>query len=535
MDITQQLIDIFQQVDQPTSDVGADEAQDTESVTVSRCPLDVLPSEILLEILKWVTHMSFQHVNIRNKLTSVCSRWRALAIAEPSLWRAVYFRMLHWEKCLKRCFLWMERAGGAGIHLRFDDGQRDKADSEGDEITEQQMGDFLQRVIPFIHQLESIIFLVRNWGPLYTLLKFLDVVRRGGHPLGALTRIELMRTGDTLTGWPSQRAGVPGHEVTYYPFPGAIFPRLNWITVSGVPFDWAPLTTVNDLVCLDLRRLPIQLAPTRQLFRSVLQNSPLLQRLLFDGAGPKGLGSGQDHPVTLNHLRLLLLSNLSPEYVQRVCAELDAPNLGDLQLVCLRGHKPYGDAFAFLAGRYPNVRIFSLLECDILPGSMPGFVRLLASMPKVRMMRLWPHPENPKHGGLEACFAYDAGGTAVLPGVAQLREWFLQASDMWAWPEGWPHIDVETRGRSVLPELLVLEARFTVTQSVIAAAFLRFASGHPLRKMLVWDLQIAQNAGFRRLAQMCGYSLGLMRQGVKSYEETIVQDDRLWKAHFGLA
>ncbi|KIY67194.1 hypothetical protein CYLTODRAFT_12449 [Cylindrobasidium torrendii FP15055 ss-10] len=446
-----------------------------------------LPTEIILHILKMVSNSPGDFVRVRGAITSVCRLWRQLAIEDPTLWNGIMINTRNWARVFDRVGTWIERAQNTRLAIRFDDGHEvtnpdgTPHPSATHEITDAEMAQLLNLLETKVFTTSNLIFLVRNWGPVLTFVEWLHKLASKGRPL-LLERLELFRTGDLYL-WPNENS-IEGHDKVLFPLIGGpVAPLLNWITLSGVHFDWK-MSAVGHLTCLDLRRLPLELAPTKHIYHNMLKHSPLLTRMLLDGAGPqlpKGWQDEKLQPVALNQLKLLLLSNLSPQYVTNLLDCFTCPNLVDLQLICLR-RVEYGPAYEQMHNRFNKVRLFSMFEVDILPDSVEPFVRFLGTMTSVTYMRLTP-PTNPigPPGGAEVCFAYDAVTARPLPGISpELLQHLLQYEAPFL--DEVSSYDPEVGPIPSLPNLKAIEVRNISSEGLHALLELRRLAGRPLSK-----------------------------------------------------
>lgn len=345
-------------------------------------PMGDLPAEIITNIFRfvaWSTHTPDESVNTRVGLTHVCRQWRAIAIADHTLWSAIWFR----DKFpYTRSLTFIDRAGQAPLDIRVSD------PNEAEALTDAHMKYLLDRLFQKVGTIRMLIILCYKWEPVLTVLERLHQALRAGTPL-LLQRFELHRLGDPYL-WPGSAFIPAGHPVTKFPMvSGPLVPRLTYVSVNAIHFDWRA-SIIRDLTTLDIRRLPLDHALESSVFRSMLINCPRLEKLALDGAGPDGppMGRNQAAPVELNYLKILVLANFTPSYVQGIAGHFAAPNVRDLTIMNLFRHE-YTELYVFLAGRYPKVRILTLYTLQVTKGlGHTAMVKFLGSMTEVRYIRI---------------------------------------------------------------------------------------------------------------------------------------------------
>ncbi|KAG7452298.1 uncharacterized protein BT62DRAFT_296261 [Guyanagaster necrorhizus] len=341
-----------------------------------------LPTEIITNIFRlvaWSTSTPDKSVVTRMWLTHVCRQWRTVALADHTLWSAIWFR----DKFpFTRSLTFIERAGHAPLDIRIND------TSEAEALSDTQMNYLLDRLFPKIRTIRIFIMLCYQWEPILTVLKRIHQALRMGRPL-ILQRFELHRLGDPFL-WPGPNFTPVGHSVTMYPMIGGpMLPKLTYVSVNGIHFDWHS-SSISNLTTIDIRRLPLQHAPSASVFRSMLINCPLLEKLALDGAGPNGppTGLNDSAPIELKHLKILVLANFTPSYVQGVVVHFTASDVRDLTIMNLFRHD-YTALYVFLTGRFPEVRIFTMYTLQVERGlGHTAMVKFLGSMAAVRYIRI---------------------------------------------------------------------------------------------------------------------------------------------------
>ncbi|KAF9041755.1 hypothetical protein BDZ89DRAFT_1060117 [Hymenopellis radicata] len=430
-----------------------------------------LPSEIILEILRLAVWSDSNGARVRLAVSSTCRMWRELSLGDQSLWTAIMINTSQYP--FDRAFAWLDRAGRSSLHIRFDDVEKDKIDNE-------RMNMLLDRLFANVYQIEVLVMIIFDWEPLLTLVKRVDEVARRGRPL-ILKRFEVHRRGD-LYEWPGIKRVVVGHEeVTRYPvIGGPVVPKLDWLCINGIHFEWQA-SSISNLTTLDLRRLPLELAPTREMFRLILRKCPLLFRLTLDGAGPS---RGFDphftaDPVPLNHLKILLICNFAPGFVKGITQQFSAPNVQDLQLLSFK-KRGYGPVYEYMVGMFPKVNILSIFQHDFPdPIDMTSFIAFLASMPKVRYLRI----SEITPPGI-AAFMYDPVTMHPHIGIPNEHRSLFHEHHVPSMSETVIHGDSDTKPVILLPEL-----RYVEVQTFVES---RKAIGYPLSKLYLQHQQVRQ-------------------------------------------
>ncbi|KAJ6604805.1 hypothetical protein DFH09DRAFT_1123854 [Mycena vulgaris] len=345
-----------------------------------------LPTEIISNILRFVVWDSMKRpVDARLRVTWTCKRWRDIALADSTLWNAIWFR--GGGARMSRAWAWFDRARQAPLDIRIDgDPAGEDSDSESSSVIDLSehppisTSDMRQMLIKLFTKLASIrmlIIVVDEWKS--ALL---------GGPAGVpmLQRFELHRGGlknedrKSLT-WPN---------IIPQPFlGGACAPSLAYLSLNGVPIDWSR-SILENLTTFDIRRLPASHSPDAARFREVLRNCPRLQKLSMDGAGPKY--EEQDDtlvPIQLPYLRTLVIADFSRQYVMFLFSQFSAPNVNDLTLMNLCGDD-YLPLFLQLTSTFPKVRLLTAYSIQFnigIPG-MNAMTRWLDSMPLLTYLRV---------------------------------------------------------------------------------------------------------------------------------------------------
>ncbi|KAK0465573.1 uncharacterized protein EV420DRAFT_1261910 [Desarmillaria tabescens] len=473
-----------------------------------------LPTEIITNIFRlvsWSATKPDESVNTRILLTHVCRQWRAIALADHTLWSAIWFR----DKFpYNRSLTFIERAGQAPLDIRIND------PSEAEALTDQQMMYLLDRLFRKIGTIRIFIMLCYKWEPILTILKRMHQALRGPRPL-ILQRFELHRLGDPFL-WPGKDFTPVGHSVTMYPMIGGpMLPQLKYVSVNGIHFDWNS-SSISNLTTIDIRRLPFEHAIAAPVFRSMLINCPLLEKLALDGAGPKGPPTGRHSaPIELRHLKILVLANFTPNFVQGLIVHFTAPNVRDLTIMNLFRHE-YTSLYVFLTGRFPKVRIFTMYTLQVTRGlGHTAMVKFLGSMTEVRYIRIAMLDAY----GLST-FMYDP--TTPMPHSElspRTRDIFGRAGAPNMLPNPPPQDEGKKRKKPkpetyVFPQLAVAEVQSIEKEWLAAWLAGRQAIGVPLQTLyLQGDLSKYDSDDLRRMGKLVTSKVQVIGLGQKTPEE----------------
>lgn len=339
-----------------------------------------LPPEVLTNIFRYVIWSAVGPDNgtrWRLWVTWVCRHWREAALSDPVLWNAIWFRDL---PNFERSFAWLERSADAPLDIRIND-------TKENPISLAAMHSLLQRLLDKISNIRIFIIILQEWDPILVVLHAFRIVQEKNLPM-ILERFEMHRSGS-----PYVQIGA-GYEPSFYlkPIPlfgGATVPSFNYLSLNGLHIDWAT-SVLTNLTTLDIRRIPLDRAPTLNQFRALLGGSPALRKLFLDGAGPgwsdviRGM-----KPVHIPSLRILVLGDFSLNYAIYVCSQIFVPNVLDLTLMNLVG-EDYSRLYDLLRSNMPLVKILTLYNIDFVPGprSSISIIKWLESMPLVTYFRI---------------------------------------------------------------------------------------------------------------------------------------------------
>jgi F-box-like len=344
--------------------------------------LNDLPTEIITNIFRYVAWSSTNaNAGVKGRLwlTWTCKHWRTIALEDPTLWNAIWFRDL---PPFERSLAWFDRAGVAPLDIRIND-------QDVYHFNDKDMETLLTKLFSKISNIRILIVVVRDWEPVLAVLDRLRSASCSGVPL-AIERFELHRTGS-----PYIQLG-EGYQPSSFLLPIALFGStqaalLRYLSLNGVHIDWrnSPLT---NLTTIDIRRIPLERSPGILEFRDLLRNSPALQKLCMDGAGPQWQAEEGAHgleAIELLELKVLIISDFSLHYASYVLSHISAPNVRDLTLMNLVG-EDYTPLVEQITTRFTDVRLLTVYSVELLDSAQSNrtLVKWLESMPRLTYLRI---------------------------------------------------------------------------------------------------------------------------------------------------
>ncbi|KAK2460107.1 hypothetical protein APHAL10511_007873 [Amanita phalloides] len=330
-----------------------------------------LPVEILANIFRliaWSSPAPAASVNWRLWLTWVCRLWRNVAIADATIWNAIWFRE---RPPFHRSFQWFQRAETTPLDIRINDSNVYKFDSK-------TISELLDKVFVKLGQIRILIVIVDGVEPAQTVFEKLQTIANRKCPM-ILERLEvhshIVRVDDSMDAGDSLPL-----------FGGAFLPSLKYVSLNSVYFDWYK-SQLTNLTTLDVRRMPFSRSPDLLHFRSIIANSPNLWKLCLDCAGPRWEEDKNValEPIFVPSLRILVYSEFSVGYAMYVATQVHAPNVRDMTLMNFVG-EDYTPLFVFMTERFPRVRMLTLYSVEATPGQ--HMVNWLASMPEIIYLRI---------------------------------------------------------------------------------------------------------------------------------------------------
>jgi hypothetical protein len=347
-----------------------------------------LPPEILANIFRyivWSTAKPEVGVQYRLWLSAACRHWRNVALADSTLWNAIWFRDL---PPYERSLTWFERAGDAPLDLRINERDANWNNKEDEhKFTGEEMASLLDKLFTKLPQIRMFIVIVDTWPPALAVLDKLRTAGERGVPIN-MERFELHRAGRPYV-WIG-----PGYEPDTHrnpiPLCGGKAPNLKYVCLNSIHVDWYKSPLAN-LTTLDLRRMALEVAPSLMKFRDMLKACPDLYKLALDGFGPKWEPREAIAlpPIEFPKLVILVIGDFSLQYAFYVVAQIKAPNVRDLTMMNMTG-EDYSHLIKMMTGRFPEVRLLTLYTIEVAdsPEGKARFVRWLHSMPHMSYLRI---------------------------------------------------------------------------------------------------------------------------------------------------
>ncbi|QRV74346.1 pyrolysin [Ceratobasidium sp. AG-Ba] len=391
--VEQTLLQIYNKLDSIDT-IGAQIARSramlyrTVNMSATLVPVNTLPSEVLAQVFMHSMpelEDSLGEIQITHQasvIASVCSRWRKLSIATPSLWSCINVvrrdSLDHQRYFFKLVGIWLERASGAPLHLYIRDAQRpDHAERELDLVS--LLKPWLPRIAT-LHLYESSLSLCES-----IIVAFFD---HDGDV--ALNKLDVT--------CPGRGEIVPLRE-RISPFsltqPTSVLQGLNHLELGEMNLD--------DL--LDFREFVVILSNMRALRTLVLQ-----ALMFFDEA------TGEYPEVTLPDFQKLVVRSYSSEEVlwNLVALLRPGPNKLVVRLSSIYSN-PIGTAAFF---QHANVTVLSI--DNLVAGGISGLTQSLDNCPHLQSLQLTM--DSDIRGTLEVLTKEVQGGTvARCPGLRRLQ------------------------------------------------------------------------------------------------------------------
>lgn len=343
-------------------------------------PIRQLPEEILSTIFRyvvWSVPGPIEANYTRQCLTATCKHFRAVAIADQSLWNSVWFLDAYpWP----RSFMFLERAGTSALDVRFGDKEHKPRPNE---VVQPMTIAHLDCLLDaLLRKISQIRILVARFESMELVEHFMKRFAEAG-PATSLERYEVHRTHLPYL-WPVEKVNNPV-ALSHWPTP-----RLRWLCLDGVAIDFPKLNLTN-LQTVDLRRMCVQSCPTSEWFTEMLEASPSLYKLSLDASGPRWTQRPLSfiRRVTMPNLRELLLGDVSCLFSMYMLAHIHAPRVMSLSLVHLGG-QDYSQMLDMMRGMFPELRMLSIFSLE-LPKSdeiMRKAVLWLESMPRIKLLKV---------------------------------------------------------------------------------------------------------------------------------------------------
>lgn len=298
------------------------------------------------------SHHSFdsddeRHLPFELLVTRICTRWRAVAVEETSLWSTIIFTP---DTEIDKVKEYVRRAKGAPLEITIDCTVDDDADEEWRWETESlaahqpestTLVDVLSVLMPHVGHWKTFSLSVSYFYPmLHALKKFAEC--EGAPMLEDLALYHYEDSEDIDTFHPAEykdQAFVLFHNN---------LPKLRQAALWGVHIDWKNSTFLENLHEIELAYHTLDVRPSYKEFVRIIEASPQLHTLTLCQSGPAGMpiewlasmqeaASSDSVPdsflgVTLPSVENLILAFLPPDYILALLERIHMPNVTSLAL-----------------------------------------------------------------------------------------------------------------------------------------------------------------------------------------------------------
>lgn len=351
--------------------------------------INELAPEILSMIFRMIirsTDGAIETDRSRLHLSTVCRRWRYVAINDSALWTSIWFRdSPPWERSLT----YLQRAGARTLDIQISEpSSRRPANSNAvvpqAKITSDQIEFLLDHLFRKASQIRNLVIAIDECLPALTAMRRLSQLS----PPLALERLEVHRTGQPTLwmGPPPDALEESGDKLAL--FNGNVPPRLKWLCINGLSIDWDRFPATN-LTTIDLRRIAINLCPSSRIYRSMLQRSPNLFKLVLNGVSTTDRMSLTSPSIFLPNLRDLLVGSLGLMDAASIFMSINAPGVRSLTMMRMTGDD-YGLVIECLVGRFPEVRLLTIydVEVDDSQYNEDRLTNWFGSMPRLQFLKI---------------------------------------------------------------------------------------------------------------------------------------------------
>ncbi|KAL1760386.1 hypothetical protein FB107DRAFT_256282 [Schizophyllum commune] len=265
--------------------------------------------------------------NFQLTVSAVCSHWRSIALATPSLWSFLFFRepshIDRAQEYIARC----EKSGYITFDILIDTVQ-EKYHIPNVTLYKEEIERIFQLVCPHAARWRSFHLKVRDKACKLAARHYLS----GCGPAPQLEILQLYHFEDYGT---AQNL----YDATFRP-PVPIFdnnlPRLQHVSMIGVNLPWATSPYLqHPLTSFELALHPNNIRIPYDLWDKVLKAaSPTLRRLTLHYSGPKSAGTNPDlvwrppnEKILMPALEELCVIDLDPEYACLILERMTCPRV----------------------------------------------------------------------------------------------------------------------------------------------------------------------------------------------------------------
>jgi len=298
----------------------------------------------------------------------------------------------------ERSLAFIERAGSTPLDIRISERHegwcKEYTDNlngnlkDGHPFTAKMMEHVMDRLLPKIRTIRTLVITVDTWEP---ALVVLNRLRDSYYLPEQLERFELHQTGR-----PWLWAGpMPELRNLSSPIPFCdhrTLPHLTYVCFNGLHIQWS-IPQMANLYVLDIRRVPIDNCPSNDDFRDMLKASPRLSKLTLHAAGPRWVSTdvidANLPPVHLPYLTTLVIGDFAVSYAIYILNTFTANNVIDLTVLNMVGDD-YGPLVEHLTGRFPDIRLVTIHSVQLLDSALNKrrTIEWLRSMPKIEVLKV---------------------------------------------------------------------------------------------------------------------------------------------------
>ncbi|KAH8104604.1 hypothetical protein BXZ70DRAFT_888084 [Cristinia sonorae] len=221
-------------------------------------------------------------------VSSVCRRWREVALEVPQLWSEVVFTE---KSTLEQAQTYLQRSKEAPLKIFIDYTNSESQTWPYSSLSElEDLMDRFKRMLTLLRMhlkhVAELEVMVTLWKYMGVLLEFLGSC--DGAPMLEVLELYHYEDEDDLDNEPSP-SSIPesDKQQNFVLFKGDI-PRLKQVALWGVHVDWEKSLFLKNLAVLELAYHEPELSPSFKSFARILRSSPNLVTLTISQSGPRG-------------------------------------------------------------------------------------------------------------------------------------------------------------------------------------------------------------------------------------------------------
>lgn len=256
----------------------------------------------------------------------------------------------------------VERAKAHQLKVYVDQRDPDWTGSEEDNrFTPQDMDELMGFLSQFMDRISLLVVLCDTWAVTISVMQALKLMS----PPQSLRHLELHRMGNAYVTFRLPPGPPQAFLSASKLFQGFPVEKLQAVTLNGVFTDFST-ETFRNLRVLEMRKMPVEHMPSLKELAKVLEGSPLLERLAYNGACAKlealcEQGPYQDwKPIRMAQLREFSIVNLISTYAIFAVKIIDAPEVRHLVIGNMTEPEDSMCFIRHLTGRFPKVTILTV-------------------------------------------------------------------------------------------------------------------------------------------------------------------------------